>query len=107
MVHLVDTVEVEPARAGDYLMAVETLGIPVMTEAGASFVSCWTTAKDLGEPVRIEVVWAFEDHEQWNDVRRNLVLDPRWYQYGDRIAALRISGTRRFYYPVSFGAPAI
>ena len=104
VVHLVDTVEVEPARADDYLAAVETMGIPVMTEAGASFVSCWRTARDLGEPVRIEVVWAFEDHEHWNDIRKNLVLDARWYEYGDRIAALGSSGTRRFYYPVSFGA---
>jgi hypothetical protein len=107
MVHLVDTVEVDAADADQYLAVIETLGVPVMTGAGASFVSCSTTAPDLGEPVRIQVVWAFEDHDHWNDIRKNLVLDAHWYEYGDQIAALRTSGTRRFYYPVSFGAPAL
>jgi hypothetical protein len=107
VVHLVDSVDVEPERVPDYLDALETLGIPVMTSAGASFVSCSRTLADLGEPARLDVVWAFEDFEQWNEIRKHLVLDPRWYEYGDRIALLRLSGTRRFYLPVSFGAPPV
>jgi len=31
-----------------------------------------------------------------------IVLDPRWYEYADRAAALRVGGTRRFYYPADF-----
>ena len=105
MVHVVDTVEVEASRVDEYLEAVEALGIAVMTEAGAQFVSCRATSKDLGEPVHIEVTWGVEDHERWNEVRRNLVLDPRWYAYGDRVSGLRSGGTRRFFYPVAIGAP--
>lgn len=107
MVHLVDTVEVDGDHVDGYLAALQGLGIPVMTEAGASFVSCRATSRHLGENVCIEVVWAFEDHDSWNEIRKNLVLDPRVYEYGERIAALRTGGTRRFYYPVDVGAPPL
>ena len=107
VVHVVDTVEVAPACLDEYLRIVESDGIGVMTDAGARFVACWTTAKDLGEPVRVEVTWEADDHEHWNTVRKNLVLDPRWYAYGDRLAALRSRGTRRFFYPTRLGAPPV
>jgi hypothetical protein len=38
-------------------------------------------------------------------IRKNLVLDPRWYEYAGQVAALRMSGTRRFYYRVGFSPP--
>jgi hypothetical protein len=63
-----------------------------------------TSAADLGENVDVQIVWAFEDHAQWNVIRRNMVLDPRWYDYARQVAALRTGGTRRFYYPVGFSA---
>ena len=99
--HLVDTLEVRPEHVDDYLDLVRTVGMAVMTDAGATFVSCATTSREIGEPVHVQVVWAFEDHVQWNEIRRNLVLDPRWYEYGARGAALRVGGTRRFYTPAS------
>jgi len=102
MPYLVDTIEVEPRFLAAYLEVVEELGVPVMTEAGASFVSCATTSADIGENVDVQIVWEFDDHEQWNVIRKNLVLDPRWYEYADRVARIRTGGTRRFYDPVSF-----
>ncbi|HEY5252231.1 MAG TPA: NIPSNAP family protein [Acidimicrobiales bacterium] len=105
MPYVVDTIAVEPGSVAPYLAAVEQLGVPVMTDAGASFVSCASTAADLGEDVEIQIVWAFEDHAQWNVIRKNMVLDPRWYAYSAQVAALRKSGTRRFYYRVGFSAP--
>ena len=54
----------------------------VMTDAGATFVSCATTSSGIGERVHVQVVWAFDDHEQWNEIRKNLVLDPRYHEYG-------------------------
>ena len=107
MVHLVDTVEVEVDRVDEYLGALRTVGIPVMTEAGASFVSCRITSRHLGENVHIEIVWGFEDHVRWNEIRRNLVLDPRYHQYGERTAALRTGGTRRFYSFVDLDAQTV
>jgi hypothetical protein len=102
MPYVVDTVELEPPDVAPFLAVLEQLGLAVMTDAGASFVSCATTAVDLGENVDVQIVWAFEDHGQWNVIRRNMVLDPRWYDYARQVAALRTGGTRRFYYPVSF-----
>jgi hypothetical protein len=104
MPYVVDTIELEPRCVARFLEVVEHLGVPVMTDAGASFVSCATTAADLGENVDVQIVWAFEDHAQWNVIRRNMVLDPRWYDYARQVAALRTGGTRRFYYPVGFSA---
>ena len=107
MVHVVDTVEVEPERVDEYLQVVGSEGIGVMTGAGARFLGCRTTSKDLGEPVVVQVTWEVDDHEHWNEVRKSLVLDPRWYAYGDRLAALRSGGTRRFFYPALDGAPPV
>jgi hypothetical protein len=102
VVQLVDTVEVEPARLDEYLEVVRTLGVPVMTGAGATLETCGTTPQGMGEPVTVLVVWSFEDYEHWNDIRRRLVLDPRWYDYARAAARLRAGGTRRFFTPTSF-----
>ena len=97
MVHLVDPVEVEPRHVAAYLEVVGSLGLEIMTDAGASLVSCATTSSEIGEHVFIQVVWAVGDHERWNEIRRDLVLDPRFHEYGATIAALRVGGVRRFF----------
>jgi hypothetical protein len=99
---LVDTVEVEPERVEDYLQVIRTLGMAVMGDAGASFVSCATTSSAIGEHVYIEVTWSFDDHVQWDEIRKNLVLDPRYHEYGATVASLRLGGTRRFFTPTTF-----
>jgi len=105
MMHLVDTVEVEPARLEDYLDVVGTLGMAVMTDAGATFVSCATTSGKVGERVHVQVVWAFDDHVRWNEIRKNMVLDPRYHEYGSVLASLRVGGTRRFFTPAGLPPP--
>ena len=104
MPFVVDTVEVPPEHLASYLDAVAQIGLPVMTDAGAVFVSCATTSVDIGENVDVQIVWSFDDHDQWNVIRKNLVLDARWYEYAQRISALRTGGTRRFYQPVVFAS---
>jgi hypothetical protein len=98
--YLVDTVQVRPADVATYVELVERNGVPVMTGAGAAFVSCWTTSSELGEDVDVQVTWSFEDHTEWNEIRKKLVLDPGWHDFARRTAGLRTGGTRRFYYPV-------
>ncbi len=105
MMHLVDTVEVEPELVDEYLHVVATLAMAVMTDAGASFVSCATTSGEIGERVQVQVTWAFEDHEQWNEIRKNMVLDPRFHEYGRTAASLRVGGTRRFFTPATLPPP--
>ena len=106
MMHLVDTVEVEPHHVEDYLDVVRSLGRAVMTDAGAVFVSCATTSSEIGERVHVQVVWAFDDHGHWDEIRKNLVLDPRYHDYGARVASLREGGTRRFFTAADFsGSP--
>jgi hypothetical protein len=102
MPYVIDTIEVEPAPVTQYLEAVRTLGLPVMTEAGAFFVSGATTSSDIGENVAVQIVWGFEDHDDGNLIRRTMVVDRPWYEYGRTIAAPRPSGTRRIYHRVGF-----
>lgn len=102
MAYVVDTVLVEPADAAEYLSLVETEAVPVMTDAGAGFVCCWATSRELGEAVSTQTIWSFADHGDWNVIRKNMVLDPRWYQYSEKFARLRIGGNRRFYYGAAF-----
>jgi hypothetical protein len=99
VVYIVDTVLVDPGRADEYMRTVHSKGVPVMTGAGARFVSCWATTKDVGEPVSVQTVWASADHADWNEIRRNMVLNPSWYEYSNTISGFWLGGSRRFYYP--------
>ena len=92
MAYVVDTVQMEPGNAQEYLRLVETEAVPVMTDAGAGFVSCWETSGELGEEVSIKTIWSFTDHVEWNVIRKNMVLDPRYYEYSQKIAQLRTGG---------------
>ena len=96
MMYLVDTVSVEPVKLGAYLETLQLQALPLYTSAGAALEYCRTTATDLGELVEVEVAWSFADNAPWNDIRRTLVLDPRYYQCAQALAALRTGGSRRF-----------
>jgi hypothetical protein len=106
MMHLVDTVEVEPEHVDRYLELVGTLGMAVMTDAGATFVSCATTPGGLGEPLHVQVAWSCVDFVHWNEIRKNMVLDPRYHEYGSMATSLRVGGTRRFFVPVTLSPSA-
>lgn len=97
MMYLVDTVVVETGRADEYLEVLRQRVVPTMTEAGAALAYCRSTSADVGQPVEIQLAWTFADNVAWNEIRRNLVLDPRYYAYAALLAPLRRSGTRRFY----------
>jgi hypothetical protein len=45
----------------------------------------------------VQTVFSCPGFEAWNVIRRNLVLDPRWYACAERLRALGRGGTRRFY----------
>lgn len=98
---MVDVVQVGEHDAAAYLRALDEDGIPVMTAAGAVLESCRSTFAGLGADVDVEVVWRFRDFAHWNLIRRNLVLDPRWYAWARRAGGLRRGGTRRIMANVS------
>jgi hypothetical protein len=102
MAFVVDTALMEPKSTPEYLRLIETEAVPVMTDAGAGFVSCAQTSAELGEDVSVQTIWSFADHVEWNVIRKNMVLDPRYYAYSEKLAQLRTGGTRRFFYPASF-----
>jgi hypothetical protein len=102
MLYLVDTVQTDPGRADEYLELLRSSGLPIMSAAGATLAWCSSTARELGEQVEILVVWAIGDHARWNEIRKSLVLDPRWHRYGRAAALLRRGGSRRFHDGTSF-----
>jgi hypothetical protein len=103
---LVDVIQIDALHAEEYLRLVHEVAVPVMTAAGAALAACWSTARDLGEDVDVLVAWSIGDHARWNEIRRNLVLDPRWHEYGRAAARLRRGGTRRFYHAAPFSPGA-
>ncbi len=78
------------------MQLVRDVAVPMMEEAGASFVSC-ERAPELGDDVDVLAVWACADFVEWNVIRRNLMFDPRYHAYSAELAGLRRGGTRRFY----------
>ncbi len=99
VVYLVDTVQLATGDVDAYVGLVTRIQVPVMTGAGATFVSCWATSRELGTDVDVQTTWSVADHVRWNEIRRNLVLEPDWHRFAAVAASLRRGGTRRFYYP--------
>ena len=99
MLFLTDTIDLDPARTADFVRLVHESAVPVMIDAGAALFACWSTRADLGESVTVFVAWSVYDFARWNEIRKNLVLDPRWHRYGIEAARLWRGGKRRFYEP--------
>jgi hypothetical protein len=97
MLYMVDTVEVEPKDADAYLAMIHTEMVPVMLEAGGTLEHSRRTAGAIGQPVSVQITWSYADLSSWNTVRKNLVLDPRWYACAEKLRSMRTGGTRRFY----------
>jgi hypothetical protein len=93
----VDTVEVDPEAAGEYCRLVEQELAPLVVEAGATFEGCWRGVDGTSATVSVQSVFSCSDLATWNVIRRNLVLDPRWYACAERLHPLGRGGTRRIY----------
>lgn len=102
MLLVADTIDLDPDNAPSFLHLVSESAIPVMQDAGAALFACWSTRSDLGENVTVFIAWSVGDFARWNEIRKNLVLDPRWHRYGIEAARLWRRGTRRFYEPADF-----
>jgi len=102
VIHLVDTVEVEPQDVASYLAAFEDYYLPGATDRGMELVGCWHTPTDIGEPVTVTVVFRMESWEHWEGIRNAGVRDPRLWTWVERRRALMVQGTRRFYESASF-----
>jgi Stress responsive A/B Barrel Domain len=95
-VRLVDVHDVAPGDVDALVVLVREQGVPVMEEAGATFVSC-EVAPDLGDDIDVLTMWSCADFVEWNLIRRNLMFDPRYHAYSANLAGLRSGGSRRFY----------
>jgi hypothetical protein len=97
VIHLVDTVEVQPDDLAAYLAAFAECYLPGATERGMELVACWHTPTDIGEPVTVIVVFRMESWEEWERIRNAGVRDPRTATWIERRRQLMLNGTRRFY----------
>lgn len=97
MIHLVDTVEVQPDDLEAYLAAFAECYLPGATDRGMELVACWHTPTDIGEIVTVTVVFRMESWEEWERIRNAGVRDPRMGEWIDRRRELMVTGTRRFY----------
>ena len=96
MVLLVDTVTVPATALAEYAEVLRTRAIPLMTEAGATLERLAVGDPELEDPVTVELSWSVTDFVEWNEVRKSLVLDPRYYELGLLLHGMRTGGTRRF-----------
>jgi hypothetical protein len=100
---IVDRVEVDAEKVGAYLRAVQSQAVPIMERHDAQLESCRTTRDDIGAVAEIEVIWRVSDNVTWNRIRRDLVLDPEWYEWGQVASELRRGGTRLHMYAAQTG----
>jgi hypothetical protein len=103
-VHLVDQHRAAPADVDALVTLLREQGVPLMEDAGATFVTC-EIAPDLGDDTEVVSVWSCADFVAWNDIRRILMFDPRYHAYSSELGVLRHGGTRRFYADAPLSAP--
>jgi hypothetical protein len=100
---IVDRVEVDSDKLGEYLRVVQTKAAPIMERHGAQLESCRSSRDDIGPVTEVEVTWRIFDNVTWNRIRRDLVLDPEWYEWGEMALQLRRGGTRVHLYATQTG----
>jgi hypothetical protein len=106
-VRVVDVHRVDPSDIDALTTILRDQVRPTMEEAGATFVAC-DVGPDLGDDVEVIAVWSCADFTGWNEIRRNLMFDPRYHSGGAALGRLRRGGTRRFYSDASASAaPAV
>jgi hypothetical protein len=103
-VRLVDQHQVAPTDVEELVAVVREQVRPTMEDAGAAFVAC-DVGPDLGDDVDVRTEWECADFVSWNEIRRNLMFDPRYHSYSAALAALRHGGTRRFFADEAVVAP--
>ena len=102
MIHLVDTVDVQPGDLEAYLAAFADYYLPGAKERGMELVACWHTPTEIGETVTVTVVFRLESWEHWERIRNAGVRDPLMGTWVDKRRALMLNGSRRFYEAASF-----
>jgi hypothetical protein len=103
-VRLIDQHQVAPGDVEQFVAVVREQVRPTMEDAGAEFVAC-DVGPDLGDDVDVLTAWACADFAAWNEIRRNLMFDPRYHAGGATLASLRRGGTRRFVSDVPLVVP--
>ena len=96
-IHLVETVEVASDDVDKYLDAFEQLYLPGARRRGMDLVSCTHTPRDIGELVRVMVVFAVGTWAEWEQARNAAVTDPAMPEWLAARRALVRRGTRHFH----------
>ena len=102
MIHLVDTVDVQPDDLEAYRAAFAECYLPGAVDRGMELVGCWHTPTQIGETVTVTVVFRVGSWANWELIRNAGVRDPLMSTWVDKRRALMTKGTRRFYESTSF-----
>jgi hypothetical protein len=92
---VVDTLATLPEGVASLRGLTTSLASEMMRDAGARLMS--SVEVDHAVTPTLEITWSCESYAAWNVIRRNLVLDPRFYRYERRLRPLLVGGTRRFH----------
>jgi hypothetical protein len=102
VIHLVDTLDVQPDDLELYLAAFAEYYLAGATERGMELVGCWHTPTQIGELVTVTAVFRMESWAEWERIRNAGVRDPLMTTWVDKRRALMVNGSRRFYEAASF-----
>ncbi len=99
MLYVEEDLIVSPPDTERYLSWFEQAVLPGARRRGLALVGCWHTPADIGEDVRIVVLWSVRDWGHWDEARRQLMSDPGMPQMVKEARTLRKGGMRKFLLP--------
>lgn len=90
----------KPGKLAEFVNTYEEQGLPLQLEMLGTFLGYFTT--DVGELNHVVALWAYESLDDRLRRRDNMMGDPRWLAYLDRVTPLLDVQQTRFLRPTCF-----
>lgn len=91
---------IKPGRAGEFVALYEAHGLEIQKELLGEFLGYFIS--DVGELNHVVALWAYDSLDERMRRRSEMMKDPRWQGYLDKVLHLIDSQQTRFLLPTGF-----
>lgn len=91
---------IKPGRAGEFVASYEQYGLALQKHYLGKFLGYFTS--EIGELNHVVALWGYESLDDRARRRAQMLCDPRWQEYLDRVLPLLETQSTRLLSPASF-----